>query len=109
MYGKAISGLRCKPEYGEITVQAHIKKGSWLDKVNSKNYKKNDKSNPNSYSGIYGQPIDCIKIKSTKGHVDYRVHTIEDGWLNWVNSKTETGTESYAGIYGHTIDGIQMK
>lgn len=109
IYGKAISGLRCKPKYGEITVQAHIKNGNWLDKVNSKNYKKNDKSNPNSYSGIYGQPIDCIKIKSTKGHVDYRAHTIEDGWLAWVNSKTETGTESYAGIYGHTIDGIQMK
>lgn len=109
IYKKPISGFRCKPEYGEITVQAHIKNGSWLDKVNSKNYKKNDKSNPNSYSGIYGQPIDCIKIKSTKGHVDYRAHTIEDGWLFWVNSKTETGTESYAGIFGHTIDGIQMK
>ena len=27
LYGKAISGLRCKPEYGEITVQAHIKNG----------------------------------------------------------------------------------
>lgn len=109
IYGKAISGLRCKPQYGEITVQVHVKNGSCLNKVSSKNYKKNDKSNPNSYAGIYGQPIDCIKIKSTKGHVDYRVHTLEDGWLAWVNSKTETGTESYAGIFGHTIDGIQMK
>lgn len=109
IYGKPISGLRCKPQYGEITIQAHIKGREWLDKVGSKNYKKNDKSNPNSYAGIYGQAIDCIKIKSTKGYVDYRVHTLEDGWLPWVNSKTETGTESYAGIYGHTIDGIQMK
>lgn len=109
IYGKAISGLRCKPEYGEITVQAHIKNGNWLDKVNSKNYKKNDKSNSDSYAGIYGESIDCIKIKSTKGHVDYRVHTLEDGWLAWVNSKTETGTEGYAGIFDHTIDGIQMK
>lgn len=109
IYGKAISGVRCKPEYGEITIQAHIKGGNWLDKVNSQNYKKNDKSNSDSYAGIYGESIDCIKIKSTKGHVDYRVHTLEDGWLAWVNSKTETGTESYAGIYGHTIDGIQMK
>jgi Membrane proteins related to metalloendopeptidases len=109
IYGKAISGLRCKPEYGEITVQAHIKNGSWLDKVNSKNYKKNDRSNPNSYSGIYGKPIDCVKIKSTKGHVTYRVKTAEDGWLPYVDSRTEQGTESYAGIYGHTIIGIQMK
>lgn len=109
IYGKAISGVRCKPEYGEITVQAHVKNGTWLDKVSSKNYKKNDKNNPNSYAGLYGKTIDGIRIKSTKGHVDYRVHTLEDGWLAWVNSKTETGTESYAGIYGHTIDGIQMK
>ena len=109
LYGKAISGLRCKPEYGEITVQAHVKNGTWLDKVSSKNYKKNDKSNPNSYAGIYGQPIDCIKIKSTKGHVTYRVKTAEDGWLPYVDSRTEQGTESYAGIYGHTIIGIQMK
>lgn len=109
IYGKAISGLRCKPQYGEITVQVHVKNGSWLDKVSSKNYKKNDKNNPNSYAGIYGQPIDCIKIKSTKGHVTYRVKTAEDGWLPYVDSRTEQGTESYAGIYGHTIIGIQMK
>lgn len=109
IYGKAISGLRAKPEYGEITVQAHIKNGSWLDKVSSKNYKKNDKSNSDSYAGIYGQPIDCIKIKSTKGHVTYRVKTAEDGWLPYVDSRTEQGTESYAGIYGHTIIGVQMK
>lgn len=109
IYGKAISGLRCKPQNGEITVQAHIKNGNWLDKVSSKNYKKNDKSNPNSYAGIYGQPIDCVKIKSTKGHVTYRVKTAEDGWLPYVDSRTEQGTESYAGIYGHTIIGIQMK
>lgn len=109
LYGKAISGLRCKPKYGEITVQAHIKNGSWLDKVSSKNYKKNDKSNPNSYAGLYGQPIDAIRIKSTKGYVTYRVKTAEDGWLPYVDSRTEQGTESYAGIYGHTIIGIQMK
>lgn len=109
IYGRPISGFRCIPENGDIIYEAHIKGGNWLGAVNSKDYKKNDKSNHNSYAGIYGQPIDCIKIKSTKGYVDYRVHTLEDGWLDWVNSKTKTGTESYAGIYGHTIDGIQMK
>ena len=109
IYGRPISGFRCIPENGNIIYEAHIKGGNWLGAVNSKDYKKNDKNNPNSYAGLYGHFIDCIKIKSTKGHVDYRVHTIEDGWLAWVNSKTETGTESYAGIYGHTIDGIQMK
>lgn len=109
IYKKTISGFRCKPEYGDIIYEAHLKGGNWLGAVNSKDYAKNDTSNPNSYAGIYGKAIDGIRIKSTKGHVDYRVHTLEDGWLAWVNSKTETGTESYAGIFGHTIDGIQMK
>lgn len=104
-----ISGFRCKPEYGEIIYEAHQKGGNWLDAVNSKDYKKNDMKDNNSYAGIYGKTIDGIRIKSTKGYVDYRVKTKEDDWLPWVNSKTETGTESYAGIYGHEIIGIQMK
>ena len=45
---------------------------------------------------------------ATKGYVDYRVHTIEDGWLPWARGFGENGNE-YGGIYGHTIDGIQMK
>lgn len=108
IYGRPISGFRCIPENGDIIYEAHIKGGSWLGAVNSKDYKKNDKSNPNSYAGIYGQKIDGIRIKSTKGYVDYRVHTIEDGWLPWARGFGENGNE-YGGIYGHTIDGIQMK
>lgn len=108
IYGRPISGFRCIPENGDIIYEAHIKGGSWLGAVNSKDYKKNDKSNPNSYAGIYGQKIDGIRIKSTKGYVDYRVHTIEDGWLPWARGFGENGNE-YGGIYEHTIDGIQMK
>lgn len=108
IYGRPISGFRCIPENGDIIYEAHIKGGSWLGAVNSKDYKKNDKSNPNSYAGLYGQKIDGIRIKSTKGYVDYRVHTIEDGWLPWAKGFGENGNE-YGGIYGHTIDGIQMK
>ena len=108
IYGRPISGFRCMPENGDIIYEAHIKGGSWLGAVNSKDYKKNDKSNPNSYAGLYGQKIDRIRIKSTKGYVDYRVHTIEDGWLPWARGFGENGNE-YGGIYGHTIDGIQMK
>lgn len=109
IYKKPISGFRCKPEYGDIIYETHLKGGNWLDAVNSKDYAKNDTSNPNSYAGVYGKAIDGIRIKSTKGHVTYRVKTAEDGWLPYVDSRTEQGTESYAGIYGHTIIGIQMK
>lgn len=105
IYGKAISGFRCKPQYGELIYQAHIKNGEWLPTVNSKDY---STSSDNSYAGIYNKPIDCIKIKSTKGYVTYRVHVKGGNWLPWVDSRTETGTESYAGIYGKEIDGIQM-
>lgn len=108
IYGRPISGFRCIPENGDIIYEAHIKGGNWLGAVNSKDYKKNDKNNPNSYAGLYGKAIDGIRIKSTKGHVDYRVHTIEDGWLPWARGFGKNGNE-YGGIYGHTIDGIQMK
>jgi len=101
-----ITGYRCKPQYGELIYEAHIKGKDWLPKVNSKDY---SKGNGDSYAGIYGKPIDCIRIKSTKGYVTYRVKTKEDGWLAWVDSRTTFGTESYAGIYGHSIIGIQMK
>lgn len=108
IYGRPISGFRCIPENGNIIYEAHIKGGNWLGAVNSKDYKKNDKNNPNSYAGLYGKTIDGIRIKSTKGYVDYRVHTIENGWLPWARGFGENGNE-YGGIYGHTIDGIQMK
>ena len=104
-YGKAISGFRCKCQYGELIYQAHTINGKWLSSISSKNY---STGGSYSYAGIYGKPIDCIKIKSTKGWVKYRVHVKGGNWLPWVMSTTQTGTESYAGIYGKEIDGIQM-
>lgn len=105
-YGRAISGLKAKPQYGEIFIQSHIIGASnYLPEISSKNYNNN---NGNSYSGIFGRPIDCVKIRSTKGWVKYRVHIKGGKWLPWVDSETKTGTESYAGIYGKEIDGIQM-
>jgi hypothetical protein len=105
IYGKPISGFRCKPQYGELIYQAHVKGGNWLAHINSKDY---DNGGDYSYAGIYGKPIDCIIIKSTKGHVTYRVHVKGGKWLAWIDSRTETGDKSYAGIYGKEIDGIQM-
>ena len=105
---QAISGFRCKPQYGDIIYEAHLKGGNWLGAVNSKDYKVNDLKSISSYAGIYGKPIDGIRIKSTKGYVDYRVKTKEDGWLPWARGFEDKGNE-FAGIYGHTIIGIQMK
>lgn len=105
IYGKSISGFRCKPKYGEIIYEAHQLGGKWLGAVNSNEY---SKGNANSYAGIYGKPIDGIRIKSTKGYVDYRVHIKGGNWLEWVRGFGDSAN-LYAGIYGKEIDGIQMK
>ena len=99
-----ISGVRAKPQYGEIIIEAHVLNGAWLGEVNSKDYKTNDVNNGLSYAGIYGKPIDAIRIRSTKGYVDYRVKTAKRGWLPWVRQY-----EDYAGNFGEPIIGIQMK
>lgn len=106
-----MSGLRAKPQYGKIFIQSHNLGGSWNEEVSSDDY---SSGGYNSYSGILGKPMDMIKIRSTKGFVDYRVLVQEPNtgkiyWLPWVRSTTKTGTESYAGIPGYKIMGIQMK
>lgn len=99
-----ITGFRCKPQYGQIIYEAHALNGAWLGEVNSKDYKTNDTNNGLSYAGIYGKPIDAIRIKSTKGYVDYRVKTAKRGWLPWVRQYND-----YAGNFGEPIIGIQMR
>ena len=75
-----------------------------MGEVNSRDYITNDTQNGNSYSGIYGQPIDAIKIRSTQGFVDYRVKTAKQGWLPMVRQDSD-----YAGNFGEPIIGLQMK
>ena len=105
--GNNMGGLRAKPTYGEIQIQAHVIGKGWLGWVSSSNYSKNNKTNGNSYAGLYGHNIDMIRIKSTKGYVDYRAYDNKKGyWLPWVSS---TNQNEYAGNEGNPIGGIQMK
>ena len=110
-FGNAMGGLRAKCEYGEIKMQVHTVGGSWLDWVSSKNYKKNDKNNGNSYAGIYNKNVDGVRIKSTKGYVTYQAHLKGGGWLEEVDSRNADsgGANSYAGVYGKVIDAVRMK
>lgn len=106
-----ICGVRAKPQYGEIIIEAHQLNGQWLGAVSSKNYKTNDTMDGNSYAGIYGMPMDAFRIKSTEGYVEYRVLVKINGklkWLNWVRGFGNKSNE-YAGIFGYPIYGIQMK
>ena len=105
--GNNMGGLRAKPTYGEIKIQAHVIGKGWLGWISSKNYSKNNKTNGNTYSGLYGQKIDMVIIRSTKGNVDYRVYdNVKNKWLPWVNSNNQN---EYAGNKGNPISGIQMK
>lgn len=105
--GNGLGGFRAKPKYGKIYMQSHLMGSGWLGTITSDNYSKNSK-NGNSYSGIFGRRIDGVKIWSTKGYVEYRVHIKGGEWLPWVR-KADGSSEGYAGIYGLEIDGIQMK
>ena len=105
--GNNMGGLRAKPTYGEIQIQAHVIGKGWLGWVSSKDYSKNNKTNGNTYAGLYGKNIDMVRIKSTKGYVDYRAYDNKKGyWLPWVRS---TNQNEYAGNEGNPIGGIQMK
>lgn len=101
-----ITGLKAKPQYGQIFIQTHILGGDWLEEICSDNY---SNGTDNSFGGILGKPMDMVKIRSTKGYVSFRVKTKEDGWIDWVDSRTKSGDNSFGGIKGHTIIGIQMK
>lgn len=105
--GNNMGGLRAKPTYGEIKIQVHIIGKGWLDWVSSKSYSKNNKTNGNSYAGLFGKNIDMMRIKSTKGYVDYRAYdNVKNKWLPWVRS---TNSNDYAGNDGNPISAIQMK
>lgn len=121
-YKNGMGGLRAKPKYGEITIQAHVLGGDWLSPISSANYSKNNSTNGNSYSGLMGRKIDAFRITSTRGYVTYQVHVTEKRdskgnlirgakWLPEVDSRdANDGTiNSYAGNFGEEIDGIRMK
>ncbi|MEI3508731.1 MAG: N-acetylmuramoyl-L-alanine amidase [Bacilli bacterium] len=110
-FGNAMGGLRAKCKYGEVKIQVHTVGGGWLDYITSNNYKKNNKTDGNSYAGLYGKNIDGVRIKSTKGYVTYQAHLKGGSWLPEVDSRNADtgGANSYAGIYGKVIDGIRMK
>lgn len=106
-----LSGVRAKPKYGEIIIEAHELGGNWLGPISSQNYKANDTMDGNSYAGIYNKPMDLVRIKSTRGYVDYRVLVKIKGnlqWLEWVRGFGDKPNE-YAGIVGLPMYGIQMK
>lgn len=103
-----ISGVRAKPQYGEIKIKSHILNGSWLTEVSSKDYKANDTQDASSYSGIYEWALDAIMFTTTKGYIDARALTSK-GWLPWVRFYKTFNEKIYIGNFGEPIIGLQMK
>lgn len=61
--------------------------------------------NLEDFAGLANQSIQGVKMKSSKGHIRYRVKLIESSnYLPWVIDE-----EDYAGIYGKDIDCIQAE
>ena len=81
-----------------------VKGGNWWSEVTNFNNTSDD-----GYAGAPFTSHDLIYAYVDRGELRYRAHTIEDGWLDWVNQGNPNDTvNGCAGIPGHTIDGIQF-
>lgn len=78
--------------------------GKWWSEI--KNY---NTYNSNGYAGVEQKPMQAIKMRLSKGSVQYRVHTTDGKWWGWITDNTGTGTMGYAGVFGRNIDAVQMK
>jgi hypothetical protein len=87
----------------DVTYSLHQLGKGWLDDV------KNFGSGSNGFAGMPNKQHDFLYIKVSHGSIKYRVHTIKDGWLDWVNKGNKKDTvNGVAGIKGHAIDGVQI-
>lgn len=108
IYGKPISGIRCRvSDWEALYYQVHLKGKSmkdWLDPVGCWN------DTNNGYAGIKGKPMDNVMVWSNKYNLAYQVHIVGGGWLDWVYKADINDTKNgMAGIKGKTIDGIRIK
>lgn len=81
-----------------------VKNGAWWDEVTNFN-----NSDSNGYAGAPYTEHDFLYAYVDRGTLKYRVHTVEDNWLDWVYKGDRNDTvNGCAGIAGHTIDGAQF-
>lgn len=86
-----------------VTYGLKPKNGGWLDPVT------NFGAGDNGFAGLPNHQHDLLYIRVDYGSLQYRVHTLEDGWLPWVYKGDPNDTvNGCAGIVGHTIDKVQM-
>lgn len=72
--------------------------GKWLPWV------MNCGNGASGYAGIFDRAVSALQITPDRGTVEYRVHQLGKGWLDWV-----TSAKSWAGVRGKDIDAVQMR
>lgn len=105
--GAGTGGMPSAPTTGDlqvipVTYALKVRNGAWWpDVVNFNNH------NSDGYAGAPYTEHDLLTMRAERGSLRYRVHTIEDGWLPWVDRSDRNDTVyGCAGIPGHTIDGV---
>lgn len=89
---------------GKVNVRYALRNlnGSWNSEVT------NFGGGEDGFAGVPNGRHDLLYAKVDKGMLRYRAHTIEDGWLGWVDKGDPADTvNGCAGVPGHTIDGVQ--
>lgn len=82
----------------------HVRNGAWLAEVT--NYNNADE---NGFAGYPYMKHDLLTARADRGTLRYRVHTIESGWLEWIEKSDRNDTvNGCAGASGETIDGVQL-
>ena len=89
----------------QIDVTYRVRTTQWLSDIKNCN-----DSNNMGYAGIENVPIRCLAAKSSEGTLQYRVHLIGGGWLNWISKYNLSDLyHGYAGLPTMKIDAIQVK
>lgn len=91
------------PAQRHVHYALHVKGGDWWPEVTDANGSGDD-----SYAGAPFTEHDMFYIYGD-GVKRYRVHTKEDGWLDWVyKADKNDSVNGCAGIWNHTIDGYEI-
>lgn len=105
--GAGTGGMPSAPTSGDlqiipVTYALRVRNGDWWpDVVNFNNH------NSDGYAGAPYTSHDLLTMRAERGSLRYRVHTLEDGWLPWVDRSDKNDTvHGCAGIPGHIIDGV---
>lgn len=83
----------------DVTYRVYAK-NRWLPEV----------KNLEDYAGIRGSSMSAVMIKTSKGHVRYRVHQRNSNWMSWVTGYNINDImKGLAGMPGLAFDAIQIQ